>query len=149
MTDFDDDEPSPIDVPSSTDHLSVLVPWVPFVDKWAKAVMANAEAVLMAGGKIDGQKVVRGRSTRKWTNEMDEKEIAEALCGDFGLEYGQLYSDPKFLTGPQAEKLVPKDRRKELNEWLLVKPEGALTMVPEDDKREAVTVDPADDFDNI
>ena len=147
MTDFDDD-PLEIDVPASDNHLAVLVPWIPFVDKWAKGVMANAKAILMAGGKIDGQKVVRGISNRKWTDEMDEEDIGETLKADYGLSADVIRTVPKLITGPQAEKLIEKDRRKEFNEHLLVKPEGALTMAPESDKRDAVTVDPADDFDD-
>lgn len=50
------------------------------------------------------------------------------------------------ISGPQAEKLVPKAKRKEFNDLFLFKPEGGLTMAADSDPREAVVSNAAGDF---
>lgn len=159
-----DDEPHELEANEGPNRLAVLLPWVPFIDKWLRAIEADAERHMLQGGAIEGQKVVRGRSYRKWVTErrikkedsdevevleVTEADIAISLKDDFGLTDEQIYTEPKLITGPQAEKLVPKAERQRFNDKLLHKPEGKLTIAPETDKREAVTIDPAADFDGV
>ena len=164
MTDFDDD-PADIDSTASANHLAVLLPWIPFIDKWAKAIVAEAEQLLMSGGKIDGRKVVRKRSSgRKYIEQrkiapekegdeptyvdVTEADRVEALVG-YGADEADLYTKPVFLSGPKAEKLIPKKDRQEFSDNFMYTPEGGLTIAPESDKREAVLIDPASDFDDV
>ncbi len=153
------DDPEPIDVPTGANHLSMVVPWLPFIDKWCKEVAAGSQNLLLAGGRIEGQKLVRGKSTRGWAESMEDEEgedveITEEdrvrmLVDDYGVDKEKLYTapaEPKLITGPQAEKLVPKKLRAAFNKKLLHKPEGKLTMAAADDKRAEETVDPAADF---
>ncbi len=159
VVDFDD-EPADVETPTGGNHLAVLMPWIPFLDRWCKAIMASGESLLLSGGKVEGQKVVRRKSTgRKWIThrqaegeedgvlaEVTEDDIVDELVEDFGIVRASLFTEPKLLTAPQTEKLLPKARRKELENRLMFKPEGSLTIAPEDDNRDAVEVDPAADF---
>ena len=179
-----DDEPDDVAVVTDASELAKLIPWVPFIDKWCKTVMASGEQLLMSGREVGGQKLVRGKSNRSFVTELvvpdDEDEIAQLLEDNplaavlaegsnlepgssievtrahiekvitdaFAIPADKLFGDPKFITGPQAEKLVPKAKRAEFNDVLLHKPEGKLTMAPESDPKDAVVVDPAADFDD-
>lgn len=159
-TEFDDG-PSKIEEMPGPNRLAVLLPWMPFLDKWIKEVTASGERFLLTGGKIEGQKLVRRKSNRKWIEGretgdevdghvvidlVDEAFIIKELKKDFGLKEADLLTKPKLITGPQAEKLIAKDKRKLFNDRLLFKPEGGLTMVPESDSKPAVEVDPSSDF---
>lgn len=163
-----DDDPADIEAPTGANHLSVVLPWVPFLDAWIKKIVTNGEHLLLTGGRIAGQKVVRKRSTgRRWITErriapeteggetrvvpVTEEDLARDFAEEFGVDRGKLYTapEPKFLTGPQAEKLLPKDKRQGFSDRYLFKPEGSLTIAPEEDSRSAVDVDPAADFDDV
>ena len=84
------------------------------------------------------------RSSRDWAD--DEKVIANQLVGSFGADREDLYTQ-RFITPAAAEKLVGKKAAKDLGA-LMRKSEGRPTLVPESDKRPAVTVSAAD-FDDI
>jgi len=49
------------------------------------------------------------------------------------------------LTAPAAEKVLGKENKGEISH-LIVKPEGAPTLVPDTDNREAISSVSADDF---
>lgn len=163
-TEFDDD-PKELEADAGPNRLAVLLPWVPFIDRWVRAIEADAERLMMQGGHIEGQKVVRKRSTgRKWlqarniapekegdepTVEIVTEEDIVAKLVDLGAKEEDCYTAPKLLSGPQAEKLIPKKKRQELEDEFMYKPEGGLTIAPEDDTRDAVVVDPASDFDGV
>jgi len=163
--DFDDD-PGDLE-PVGENYLHEVVPWIPFIDKWTKALMKDAESVLLRGGEVKGQKLVRKRSNRKWAEtlnvaktkangeddgievvEATPKIIASMVNKLYKVPMDKMFSEPKLVTGPQMEKLVPKDKRGEFNDAFLFKPPAGLTMTHEGDKREAVTVNPGDDFDD-
>ena len=162
--DFDFDEPGELDPPTE-DKLSTVLPWVPFIQKLMKAIVAKAEEVIIGGGEVEGHKLVRKRANRKWITErliasevegeeptverVTEDNIVAELVKDFEVKAQDLFKDPGLKTGPQIEKLIPKEKRKEFNNRLMFKPEGGLTIAPVSDKRAAVTVNPADDFEGV
>ena len=146
VTDFDD-EPAEPDVPQGNNSLAILLPWVPFMDKWLKEVNASAERLLLAGGSLPGFKLVRKRSNRQWVDKTEDELIAELKS--YGLKKKDCLTEPKLLSGPQMEKLIDLDRREEFGKDLLFKPKGGLTVASEDDKRSAVVADPAADFDDV
>ncbi len=126
-----------------------ILKWAPTLEALIRAANLYAQRALEAGYKVPGQKLVRGRSTRRWRADMTPPEIAAALVkGGFVKDKSKLYSAPKLLSGPQTEKLVPKTKRKAFNEKFLDKPEGALTVAAEDDPREAVVKRIGDDFED-
>jgi hypothetical protein len=110
---------------------------------WLDAIEAEVVGRLTSGGSFAGYKMVAGRSSRDWAD--DEKVIANQLVG-FGANREDLYTW-RFITPAAAEKLVGKKAAKDLGA-LMRKSEGRPTLVPESDKRPAVTVSAAD-FDDI
>lgn len=98
--------------------------------KWAKDVKDYALSTMLAGNKIDGYKVVEGKSNRKITDEtllvhkMKEAGVAEALM-----------FERKLATLTALEKLVGKKDFATLSTGCVAKPQGAPTLAPESDKR--------------
>ncbi len=117
----------------SPKELSNILTGLDKVDVWAKAVREYAEEELNKGTKIEGYKLVWKRAQRKWADE--EKVKAEALK-KFGKK---ALSEPELLSPAQLEKATGKEGK----EWVLkrvTEVSTGTTMVPESDKREAVTL---------
>lgn len=136
--------------------LPAILPWVPFIDKFLKEVTASAERKLLSGGKVEGYKLVRKKTNRTWAPSIkigdQEVELADGTLQmlmeeKFGVEPEKLViTETSRISGPQAEKLVPKAKRKEFNDLFLHKPTGGLTMAEESDPRDAVEHGAGDDF---
>ncbi|KFH18475.1 DUF2800 domain-containing protein [Brucella abortus] len=145
------DDPTELEPPTGVNHLSVILPWKPFIETFLKQAAAKAEELLMNGTKVPGYKIVKKSGNRTWKPDLDEASVRKGLASKYGVDPSKLMTEPvppKLITGPQAEKLVPAKRRPEFEEEYLYKPDGGFTMVPESDKREAVdpTAQAADDF---
>ena len=111
------------------------------VAKWAADIYAYAQNEAIANGKEwPGFKVVEGKSIRKYTSEEAVIQAANAAG------YSDIYK--KSLIGiTEMEKLMGKNTFREVLGSLIYKPQGKLTLVPETDKRTAVTFQTAqDDF---
>jgi len=154
MVDFaDDPEDESFPIPDDDKRLFEVAKWVPFMDKWAKEVKAQAERRLVqrlqAGEDGLGFKFIRGKSTRIWKN-IKEAELVKKLAKAFNLKKEELYTDPELKSGPQIEKLLKgKAAKDKFNDEFLDKPPGKLTMVRENQKGEAI-IPPSigDDFDD-
>jgi len=106
------------------------------IEKWLKAVEDHAlYAAVHSGAKWPGFKLVEGRSNRKYA---DEEKIIEALTEN---GYSQdLFLKPKTLLGlTDLETKIGKKTFAELLNQFIVKPAGAPTLVPESDKRPALS----------
>ena len=98
-------------------------------ENWLKAINAHALNQLLKGEEVKGFKVVKGKSLRRWK---DEPDVINTLG-----EYGEDLYAPRQLKSPvQIEKLGAK--AKKAVKKLAYKPEGANTLVPVSDRREAV-----------
>lgn len=107
------------------------------ISLFLKAVESEAFSRFEHGGKIDGYKVVEGRSVRSYNKDAEPK-IREIL-GDDGFE--------QKLKGITAlEKILGKKQFAELG--ITDKPAGKKTLVPESDNRPAVG-NTVEDFDKI
>ncbi len=155
--DFDED-PSELTAETDPTLLGRLLRWIPFLDAWARAVEKHSQRIAESGGYVDGHKMVHKGSKRRWrdgeitmpdetgedmTIELTPEKLLEIMNDVFGVSREDMTTPPGMLTGPQAEKLVDKERRAEFSGLLLHKPDGPLTLVPESDKRPEVTVNPA------
>jgi hypothetical protein len=91
---------------------------------------ANKDSVyndLLEGKKFKGYKIVEGRANRKWIDEAED-----ILFKKLGVQ-----AHKKTLIGlGVAEKLLSKKQVDELT----IKPTGAPTLVPESDKRKAMSI---------
>ena len=114
------------------------------LSKWAADVYAYAQDQAITHGKHwPGYKVVEGRSARRYTSEEDVARAATAAG------YTDIYK--KSLLGiTEMERLMGKEQFQTVLGKLVYKPQGKLTLVPDSDRREAVSFDTAqDDFQEV
>lgn len=100
---------------------------------WVKAAGAYLLKEALGGKKWPGYKLVEGRATRKWKNEQEVKDTLELLGYD---EKDFLNSKVKGIG--DIEKLVGKAKFPGLLGSVVIKPQGAPTLVPDTDKRPAM-----------
>ncbi len=133
--------------------------WIPLVDKWAREIEGAIQIELMNGRAVPGQKLVQGRSNRKWLPEASgalEQRVNKEIPG-FPLV--NLWTEPELKSPAQVEKLGDKETKKALKAIvaeLAAAPPGKLTVADEHDPRPAVSPedmaladfagDPVDDF---
>lgn len=141
-------EPDEIPLPITEAGIGRILAWAPKFEALFSAAAAWAQRAMEAGHIVPGQKLVRGRSNRVLI-EGEPDKLAKAIVGEgFVSDAKTLFTEPKLLTGPQIEKLVERKRRKDFGLMFLVKPEGQLTIAPESDPREAVSVRAGADFED-
>lgn len=116
------------------EQLSSMINYRSRLDKFLDAVEARAFQLLMSGEKIEGLKLVRGRTNRKWRNE-------EEVVKTFGPEHNNMiYQAPKLRSPADLEKDLGKDAVAPFVE----KTEGELQVAPITDKRKDETPASAD-----
>ena len=104
------------------------------VAKWLSDLKDYALRQCLAGKAVPGWKAVEGRGSRDWI-DMDK---AFSVLQDNGVEEALLW-ERKPVSLAQIEKLVgKKDFAAQVGD-LVVKQPGKPTLVPESDKREAIT----------
>lgn len=102
-------------------------------EAWFKDIRAYAYQQAMAGDKIDGFKLVRGRApARKWTNE---DEVMDQMARA-GYSKEQYLDQPKLMSVAALEKSIGKTAFKALLAPLAQQGEAPLTLVPLSDPRE-------------
>lgn len=82
--------------------------------------------------EVPGYKLVRGRKTRHWKNE--EEFVEECIRAGYSAD---TYSEVKLRSPAQMQKQLGKKEYDAVLSELVVETEGALTLVPESDKRPA------------
>lgn len=118
----------------TADEIGEVLKRADMIKKWAEEVADYALQQALAGEHYDGWKVVEGRSNRKYA---DEAKVVKALK-DEGFDEAMLY-ERKLLGITAMEKLVGKKKLTETLGDLIVKPAGKPVLVPESDKREAIS----------
>ena len=119
------------------DRGDAVAKWIGEVQSWA---LKQAEE---HGRTWPGFKLVEGRSVRKYS---DHDEVAKKLI-ESGVEEALIYE--RSLRGITAmETLLGKKKFAQLLDGLIVKPTGKPTLVPEGDKRPALSsvASAAEDF---
>lgn len=99
---------------------------------WLQALEETVKDACLAGANIPGWKIVEGRTRRQYT---DEAEIEKRLRAK-KYKVSEIY-EKKLLGITKMEKLIGKKQMEEIIGDLIEKPQGAPTLVPEDDKRPA------------
>ena len=130
--------------------VEVLAPWEvadvlrlePLVSLWLKRVKAQALTTMLDGGEVPGFKVVEGRGSRTWADDMRVIEILK----DFGYTPDD-YLKTELLSPAGMEGSIGKKKTAELLGGMITKTAGSPTIAPETDRRPAYNR--ADDFDNI
>lgn len=103
---------------------------------WAADVKEYALQQAVSGTSFPGWKLVEGRSNRKYTNETAVAGAVKSIGFD---PY-----EHKVLGVTAMQKLLGKSRFEELLAPYIEKPQGKPTLVPESDKRPAMSTAAAD-----
>ena len=118
--------------------IEVLAPWEvsevlrleSLVSLWLKRVKDQALTTLLNGGEVPGYKVVAGRGSRAWKDEIQTAEALKAA----GYDVEQI-TETKLLSVAVMEKTIGKKKMAELLEGHVESKTGAPTVAPESDKR--------------
>lgn len=136
-----------VSVPVLAPHeVAEVLQMEPLVSLWLKRVKDQALSTMMSGGEVPGYKVVEGRGSRGWT---DELQVADTLkAAGYSLED---ITETTLLSVAKMEKALGKKRATELLETLIERKAGAPTVAPESDKREPYNrlAEAQADFDDI
>ena len=113
--------------------------------KWLSEIEEYALRACLDGKEIPGFKAVEGRSVRVWT----DADAAFLAARSQGIPEEMLY-ERKPITLAAMEKLMGKRHFLDTMAAYVTTPPGKPTLVPETDKRPAITDRPTidDDFDN-
>lgn len=131
--------------PTLTDEeIADILPKLPDLTKWANDIMAYAtDAALNHGKQWKGFKVVEGRSVRRYSDEDAVIKAAKASG------YTDIFKT-SLITLTEMEKLMGKKKFNEILGGLIIKPPGRPALVPDTDKRTAITGnDPKTEFTEV
>lgn len=113
------------------------------IEGWLKAIEGFVFEELEAGNKVPGFKLVKGKSSRKWTDEADvEKYLRKKR-----LKVGEMFNQ-KLITPPQAEKFLGKAKYADMDD-LVIKSDGKPALANENDKRPALVINVVEEFDVV
>ena len=115
----------------SSEEIGIILPQIEALISWAEDIKAYALEQALAGVHYPGFKLVEGRAVRKFSNE---EQVIKTVC-----EAGFDPFEKKLLGITAMQKLLGKNRFDELLSGLVEKPKGKPTLVPESDKRPAVS----------
>ncbi|WP_418968474.1 DUF2800 domain-containing protein [Alloscardovia omnicolens] len=108
-----------------------ILPMLDDLVRWADDIKEYALGRAMSGKTWSGFKLVEGRSNRKYTNPDAVAEVVKQAGFD--------PFEQKLLGITAMQKLLGKTRFNELLDTLIEKPAGKPTLVPEADKRPALS----------
>lgn len=125
-------------------YLSMAMAGVGLVEHWCKAVRAETERRLIAGQKVDGFKLVKGKKgPRKWIDDAQ----AEARLKAMRLKVAEMYK-LSVISPTQADKLLGTRYQKLAD--LVTQSDGNLSVAPVTDPRpEERAVASAEDFSDL
>lgn len=124
-------------------EIEAVLEKLPDMKKWAEEIQDYALTSALNGKEWKGFKLVEGRSVRKYS---DEDEVAKAAMS---AGYNDIYKK-SLISITDMERLMGKKDFATILGGLIVKPQGKPTLVPDTDKREAITVSNAkNDFNEI
>jgi len=118
----------------SNEEVAQLIPMARKLVKWAKSLEDYALAECLAGREISGWKAVEGRSVRQFT----DIDAAFKFLMENGYDEALLYNQVPIPLTKVEELLGGKAKFKELMAPFVNRPPGKPTLVPQDDKREAI-----------
>lgn len=114
-------------------EVGALLKRAQFLKAWVNKLEAYARGEILAGGCVHGWKLVEGRSNRM----IPDMDAAYEALHAAGYPEAALYRMQPLPLG-ELETLLDKEHKKLLEKYI-VKPPGKPTLVPEDDKRPAIS----------
>lgn len=116
----------------SSKEIPGILSALPIAKQWISDIENYAYQQATSGVEVPGYKLVRGRKTRHWKNE--EEFVEECIRAGYSAD---TYSEVKLRSPAQMQKQLGKKEYDAVLSELVVETEGALTLVPESDKRPA------------
>ena len=113
------------------DEVAGLLPHLGLIKSWCEKMTSKAQSLASEGHVIEGYKLVRAKTNRRWSDDKQALQLMQKLTNE------PVYT-AKTISPTQALKILG-DENEELNQ-LITKPEGKPTLVPESDKRSAISV---------
>ena len=125
--------------PTDDAWLGASMAKVDLIEDWLKAIRAEVERRLLAGGNVPGFKLVQGRQgSRAWRDAAE----AEKLLKSFRLKEAEMY-DMKVISPTSAEKVLAESpKRWAKAQELITRSDGKPSVAPLKDKRPAIEVKP-------
>ena len=102
------------------------------LEHFLKQLYHTAEDYMIHGGKLRNQKLVRKRTNRRWIDEAVAVKVLKALGVDPYVF--------RAVTPAEAEKRLPKGKRRIVNDELAEQPVGELTIAPKSDPKPGIEV---------
>lgn len=122
--------------------LADLLARVDLIQSWLKDLGATAHDALLSGEKIPGYKLVEGRAgPRKWADEGKAEKLLKGWKVPSEVRYVKSLISPTAAEKLVKQKTLTADQWRDLNSVITREP-GKLTVVPESDKRPAVSGKP-------
>lgn len=151
QADFADDGAIVLPVPENLNKVDIkkVLDFSDTLGSWLKAVETFAYSMLERGEKIEGYKLVKKRSNRKWIG--GEEEAVSSLIRTLGLSQDKdlmsrgYFAEPKLKSPAQLEKVLDKN----LIASLCESPDNGNTLVSVSDKRPEVLPSIQSDFEPI
>ena len=134
--DFADIRPSQLVESVSIEQVTRAYEQLPLLKQFIKSIELRVFNELSIGNKVEGFKLVKGRKSRDWADEGIVMDHLKTLGVDPYIQ--------KVVSPAQAEKLLNKEQKKEVQRFIVTS-DGTPVIVRDDDKREAITT-AADDF---
>lgn len=133
------------EIPTLTDaELVEVVRMSKDVTKWYEAVSAYVLQQMKDGQQYDGLKLVEGRSSRSYS---DELAVSKVLISK-GYNPDDIYKEPKLKGLTDMQKLLKKKVMEELIGNLIIKTPGSPTIADISDNRSTYN-DPKKDFEDL
>lgn len=127
------------------EELALLLPMLPQVTTWAKAVEETALRLALEGKEIPGFKVVEGRSVRR----ISKPEEALARLEQLGVDRSGYMTEPQLKGISDLERSLGRKAFREMLGDLVEKPAGKPTLAPADDPRSTYAAVSERDYANI
>lgn len=135
---------------ASDEQLGLLGEAIDLVEGWAKAVRAELERRMLAGGEVPGFKLVKGREgIRKFSDAAEAEKMMKSMRLKQDVMYDWTLISPTTAEKLYADGIIGKKQWPKL-QALITRSEGGLSVAPAADKRPAVVITPvADDFEAL
>lgn len=114
----------------------------PLISLWLKRVKDQALTTMLKGEQVPGFKVVAGRGSRQWADDLETVELLKSA--GYAMED---ITKTELLSVAAMEKALGKKKVAELVGGQILTHTGAPTIATENDKRPAYS--PADDFEKL
>jgi CRISPR/Cas system-associated exonuclease Cas4 (RecB family) len=125
----------------TADQVAAILPRLPELKKWIDAVEKWTANEIQSGRNVGGWKLVQGRGRRVWKDYVD----AAALVEVFDDHRAEDFQKIELLSPAQAEKLLSKEEKKQLQELIEKRP-GRATLASPEDPREPLSFASTDDL---